>query len=160
MYSNVETAIVIGFILIIVIILYGRKRYPGGMPMGATCSAVISAACHPPCEDKDAFKFPVQWGAVSHSSFRARISIENRDTDNGDNSENSHTNHNDNEAPEMENNESTIIEIEGTVRVDSGLEASSIRSRRLDEISHMDPGHCCFTTARDVEPPMTGSLYA
>lgn len=155
-----KAAIVIGFMLIIVMIIYGRKEYPGGMPMGATCSAVISAACHPPREDKDVFKFPVQWSAVSHSSFGDRISIENRDTDNGDNSKNSRTNYSDDEAPKMENNESTIIEIEGTVRVDSGLKASSVRSTRLNEIEQINPGHCCFTTARDVEPPMTGSLYA
>lgn len=34
------------------------------MPMGATCSAVISAACHPPIGDDEAYLFPVRWGYV------------------------------------------------------------------------------------------------
>ncbi|OCL09335.1 hypothetical protein AOQ84DRAFT_431347 [Glonium stellatum] len=40
------------------------RRYPAGMPLASSCSAAISAACHPPSEDIDAAVLPVQWGVV------------------------------------------------------------------------------------------------
>ena len=40
------------------------KKFPAGMPLASSCSAAISAACHPPSEDIDAAVLPVQWGAV------------------------------------------------------------------------------------------------
>jgi hypothetical protein len=40
-----------------------RKLYPG-IPMAGSCSALISAACHPPLEEGDAGLLPVQWGVV------------------------------------------------------------------------------------------------
>jgi hypothetical protein len=46
-------------------IIIGFFQYPAGMPLAASCSAAISAACHPPPEDVDASVKPVQWGAVS-----------------------------------------------------------------------------------------------
>lgn len=70
--------------------------------MGATCSAVISAACHRPLEDGEAFKFPVQWGAVSHQTGKDEVEV-------------------------------------------TGCK--------------VQPGHCCFTTARDVERPRVGEIY-
>ena len=42
-------------------------KYPGGdaaVPLMGTSSAAISAACHPPKEDKDAHLLPVRWGVV------------------------------------------------------------------------------------------------
>lgn len=44
----------------------GRLKFPAGMPVAGSCSAAISAACHPPPEDADAHLLPVQWGVVSH----------------------------------------------------------------------------------------------
>ena len=40
------------------------RKFPAGMPLASSCSAAISAACHPPSEDIDAAVLPVQWGAV------------------------------------------------------------------------------------------------
>ena len=40
------------------------KDIPSSMPRMATNSAVISACCHPPAEDSEAYLFPVQFGAV------------------------------------------------------------------------------------------------
>jgi hypothetical protein len=48
------TAIAIGGIAI------GRIKYPTGMPLVSSCSAVISAACHRSAEDGDASLLPVQ----------------------------------------------------------------------------------------------------
>ena len=86
---SLTTAMLIASIMIAFI-----NQYPGGetaMPLMSTCSAAISAGCHPPKEDTDAHLLPVRWGVVS---------------------------------------------------------------------SNGDIGHCSFTTARDVETPVRGSLYA
>lgn len=68
------------------------------MPLASTCSAAISASCHQPLpDDRDAYRFPVQWGVVS---------VDDRDA------------------------------------------------------QGVGVGHCCFTTARDVEAPVAGWMYA
>lgn len=38
------------------------KKYPDTIPLMSTNSAAISAACHPPADDIDAYLLPVQWG--------------------------------------------------------------------------------------------------
>lgn len=49
------------------------------MPLASTCSAAISAACHPSPDDIDAAVLPVQWGVVStkdgigHCSFSSKL---------------------------------------------------------------------------------------
>jgi hypothetical protein len=43
-------------------------RHKGRMPLASSCSAAISAACHPPEGDVDACLLPVQWGTVKHVS--------------------------------------------------------------------------------------------
>ena len=60
------TVIILGTIVIAVGILNGFRRYRPGMPLVGSCSAAISAACHPPGEDVDAATLPVLWGALSH----------------------------------------------------------------------------------------------
>ncbi|KAF2452340.1 hypothetical protein BDY21DRAFT_407015, partial [Lineolata rhizophorae] len=40
------------------------RRYRRGMPLAGSCSAAISAACHPPRCDADASALPVKWGAL------------------------------------------------------------------------------------------------
>ncbi len=41
------------------------KKYPDTIPLMSTNSAAISAACHPPADDFDAYLLPVQWGVIS-----------------------------------------------------------------------------------------------
>jgi hypothetical protein len=48
-------------------LLVARLRYPPGIPLASSCSAAISAACHPPPADVDASRAPVQWGAIPGS---------------------------------------------------------------------------------------------
>ena len=60
------TVIILGSIVIALGILNGFRRYRPGMPLVGSCSAAISAACHPPREDVDAATLPVLWGAVSN----------------------------------------------------------------------------------------------
>ncbi|KAL8727544.1 MAG: hypothetical protein Q9166_005949, partial [cf. Caloplaca sp. 2 TL-2023] len=62
-------AIVLAIIFCTLIILgaglLGLRKYPQGMPLAATCSAAISAACHRPDDDVDAAVLSLQWGVVS-----------------------------------------------------------------------------------------------
>lgn len=57
------SVIILGSITVILGILMGSRKYKEGMPLIGSCSAAISAACHPPEEDVDASLLPL-WGAV------------------------------------------------------------------------------------------------
>ena len=62
-------ALTIGLILVSALVLTGLRKFPSGMPLASTCSAAISAACHPPLpEDEEAYMFPVQWGVVGRDA--------------------------------------------------------------------------------------------
>ena len=65
-YSNIAiiTVIALGTVVVPLGILTGFRRYPPGMPLAASCSAAISAACHRPEGDTDAAEKPLMWGAV------------------------------------------------------------------------------------------------
>jgi hypothetical protein len=39
------------------------------MPLASTCSAAISAACHRPALDTDAYLLPVQWGVIEEDAI-------------------------------------------------------------------------------------------
>ena len=41
------------------------KKFPDTIPLMSTNSAAISAACHPPADDIDAYLLPVHWGVIS-----------------------------------------------------------------------------------------------
>lgn len=118
------------------------------MPMGATYSVVISAACHQPLpDDRDAYKFPVQWGAISHPDVihsptgTSTLNI-------GDTGE-----------VESNNSTSTGDDVCTTDPTNGGeVEGKSSNSGRA--VRPIVPGHCCFTTARDVEPPRERQIYA
>lgn len=57
---------VLGTVIAIGGFAIGRFRYAPGMSVAGSCSAAISAACHPLPEDTEASVLPVQWGAVTH----------------------------------------------------------------------------------------------
>ncbi|KAF2119634.1 hypothetical protein BDV96DRAFT_629163 [Lophiotrema nucula] len=58
----VFTGVFFGFLFILVGLMLRRMEVC--IPIAGHCSAVISAACHPPVGDKDAHLRKVQWGAV------------------------------------------------------------------------------------------------
>ena len=62
--------IILGSITVFVGLLTGFRKYNPGIPLAASCSAAISAACHPPKEDTNASDKPVMWGAVSKDEAR------------------------------------------------------------------------------------------
>ena len=57
--------IVLGLIVVLVGIANGFRKVKGGMPFAGSCSAAISAACHPPKADVNASLKRVKWGVVA-----------------------------------------------------------------------------------------------
>lgn len=78
----VIASIVVSSIVVLVGLLNGFRRYDAGIPLAGTCSAAISAACHPDSgEVPDAAFEPVQWGVVSHADGVGHCSLSSRDID-------------------------------------------------------------------------------
>ena len=57
--------VILGSIIVLVGIAYGFRKTSGGIPLVGSCSAAISAACHPPTTDVNASSKRVMWGAVA-----------------------------------------------------------------------------------------------
>lgn len=74
-YAFSCVAIITGIILGIIVVapknLRGLERYRGHMPLMGSCSAAISAACHPPGSDGDASVHPVMWGTLVENNGKA-----------------------------------------------------------------------------------------
>lgn len=64
--------IVVGAAIMLLGTAMGYRRYKPGMPLVGSCSAAISAACHPPFRDKDASISKVQWGAVKNQELNGQ----------------------------------------------------------------------------------------
>ena len=67
--------VAIFFVLIVLIIITwfvvmtGFRTFKAGMPLMGSCSGAISAACHPPEDDRDASELPFKWGVVGHKTL-------------------------------------------------------------------------------------------
>lgn len=59
--------VILGFIVVLVGIANGFRKVRGGMPFAGSCSAAISAACHPPEADINASSKRVRWGVVTET---------------------------------------------------------------------------------------------
>ena len=57
------------YVLVGVVGLVGRRKMRVRILFAASCSLVISAACHPPRHDADAQMRPVQWGVTEGTMF-------------------------------------------------------------------------------------------
>ena len=60
--------IILGSIVVLVGIANGFRKVRDGMPFAGSCSAGISAACHPPKADVNASLKRVMWGVVAERS--------------------------------------------------------------------------------------------
>ena len=60
--------IILGSIVVLVGLGNGCRKGRTGMPLAGSCSAAISAACHPPKTDVDASLKRVMWGVVTEGS--------------------------------------------------------------------------------------------
>lgn len=130
---SIAPAIALGLILI------SLRKHPGILPAGGTCSAIISASCHRPKENKEAHLFPVQWGEVPeerHPYSEAVVDVIKSSADN---------------APAQRTNHEQQI-----TYTRSGENFTSTERPQAQLII----GHCCFTTASSVKLPETGRRYA
>jgi len=57
------------YLLVLAVGTVGRRRLRIRIPFAASCSLVISAACHPPPDDQSAHLRKVQWGVVEERMF-------------------------------------------------------------------------------------------
>ena len=62
--------IILGSIVVLLGICFGFRKSRGGMPLAGSCSAAISAACHPPEADVNASLKRVMWGVVAEDCFQ------------------------------------------------------------------------------------------
>lgn len=65
-YSPLAIAIscLVCFLMLAFVNIKAFQKYKPGIPLVGSCSAAISAACHPLGEEKDVSSKPVQWGVV------------------------------------------------------------------------------------------------
>jgi hypothetical protein len=70
----------VSFIMVGYLLFMATNKFKSGMPVASTCSAAISAACHPaPDEDEDVDVLPVQWGVTEvtdgygHCTFSCKV---------------------------------------------------------------------------------------
>jgi len=72
-------------VMILYLVAYSMKRYKSGMPVVSTCSAAISAACHPsPNEEPNAWLRPIQWGETEISAESGHCTFSSRDVNTPD----------------------------------------------------------------------------
>lgn len=78
----IVAALFIGGFMILALFGLGFRRYKPGMPLGANCSASISAACHlPEDESSSAADLPVMFGVLEDLSLdkQERVGFSSRD---------------------------------------------------------------------------------
>ena len=64
--------ILLGSTMLLICLGMGARKFQSHMPVVASCSAAIAAACHRPKDDVDAAVLPVQWGDI-HSEGTDQI---------------------------------------------------------------------------------------
>jgi hypothetical protein len=63
--AGVFSVIVVGVAMVLFLLVLGSRRLGSDMPVAGSCSAAISAACHPVPYDKMAAVEPLQWGVTN-----------------------------------------------------------------------------------------------
>jgi hypothetical protein len=149
--------------MIATIVGLGFRRYKGGMPLSATCSVIISAACHRPDGDKEAHLFPVQWGAVlqpilQNLSQAPNSALATDDEDAIAVTGEDNTNRGEQKADEVVVMRTTNTGHERQENYNSTCEVLVQDKSDNKELSIV-PGHCCFTTSRNIDTPKAGLLY-
>lgn len=61
------------YFVVVTIGLLGRRKFKARIPFAASCSLVISAACHPPKDDWEVHLKPVKWGVVKERMFDGEL---------------------------------------------------------------------------------------
>jgi hypothetical protein len=68
----------IGWLVFIIGVGMGLRRYKGGIPLVGSCSAAISAACHPLPDELGVALVPVKWGVVTVDKGIGHCSLSGR----------------------------------------------------------------------------------
>jgi hypothetical protein len=63
--------LVLGVIMVATLVALGFRRFKAGIPLAASCSAAISAACHSPANETESSVLPLKWGVVVGESWEA-----------------------------------------------------------------------------------------
>jgi hypothetical protein len=154
-------AIISGIVMIATLVGLGFRRYKGGMPLSATCSVIISAACHHPDGDKEAYLFPVRWGAVLQPMLQKLSQAPNSALATDDDDAIAVTdedNRGEQKADEVVAMRATNTGHERQENCNSTCEVLVQDESDNKELSIV-PGHCCFTTSRNIDIPKVGLLY-
>ncbi|KAF2108210.1 hypothetical protein BDV96DRAFT_285358 [Lophiotrema nucula] len=61
------------WILVVAVASMGRRLLRVRIPFAASCSLVVSAACHPPSNDQEPHLKKVQWGVVEERMFEGEL---------------------------------------------------------------------------------------
>lgn len=64
-------AIIVGSVMILTLLGLSTRSFRSVIPLAGSCSAAISAACHPPDDDVDAAIKPIMWGEICSSANRS-----------------------------------------------------------------------------------------
>lgn len=62
--SSIGLSSIVCFLMLAFMNIKAFQKYKPGIPLVGSCSAAISAACHPPRREEDVASKPVQWGVV------------------------------------------------------------------------------------------------
>lgn len=123
-------AVLLGMFMSTLFLFLAFRKHPGYMPTGATCSVVLSAACHQPLADINAATEPVQWGVIPFEDSPPQIQEGN--------------------PPKGTSTAMGVVDIE----VASSWSIGWLFNDPFFEVD----GHCCFTT-RTVGLPLIGRKY-
>ena len=76
-YSPIATivTVIVGAMGMLLTFVIGYRRYKPGMPLVGSCSAAISAACHPPDGDKDATVSRLRWEVVEDPQSKGQRNV-------------------------------------------------------------------------------------
>lgn len=147
------TSVIIGLIILVGIAIVSQRRDNGPLPLGATCSAVISAACHSMTGDTHEHMKSLRWGETEMSSVpSAGVTIMQPEggykrpwnriwRPPGGHYERLDDNDYEMQDPRWQYNKPRAM----------GVEVSLYESRG-------EVRHCCFTSAR-VADPINGQIY-
>ena len=79
------TVIIVGALIVFVAIATSLQRFKSGIPMAGSCSAAISAACHPNrTEDEHASTLPLQWGVTAINDGFGHCTFSSKEVDRPD----------------------------------------------------------------------------
>ncbi|KAL2371552.1 hypothetical protein RJZ57_004000 [Blastomyces gilchristii] len=134
-------AMVLGSLILIAVFGISIRRFGSRMPLAGNCSAGISAACHPPEDDRDAAFKAVMWGEVVTTTPEDLEGLSAAGIDDETRSTLSRASM----ATQDRGSKST------SVRVSNAMAALSLESAGV--------AHCSFTS-HDVVTPSPRQLYS